>query len=252
MADCTCCTCGATFNLVPAAVAAGKGKFCSTKCRHAGLGFRRQVRAALPGTLADIAERSGIAAGVVRRQLVRLQVAGQAHPSHLVKLQSTGKQGGCLTAIWYEVGPCKDQDMPTDVRPAHVYLVRKELLAAMPGTQVELIARTGSTQGSMPRLIAELHGATLYHISGWKKGGGRAPTAIYSAGAGKDRVCGLVPLTKSQVNQRYKKRLAKRGLLDEYRARQAETQRAVTLRKRGDPLINALFGKSRSASKESV
>lgn len=249
MAACTCNTCGATFNLVPAAVAAGKGKFCSTKCRHAGLGFRRQVRAALPGTVADISTRSGIADGVVRRQLVRLQAVGEAHPSHLVKLPSTGKQGGCLTAIWYGAGPCEDPAMPTDVRPAHVYLVRKELLASMPGTQVELIARTGSTPGSMPRLIAELHEAGLCHISSWKKGGGRAPTAIYSAGVGKDRVCGLTPLTKSQVNQRYKKRLAKRGLLDEYRARQAEAQRAVTLRKRGDPLINALFGRGPAASK---
>lgn len=252
MAACTCLGCGGTFQRVPSEIAIGKGKFCSMACKRDVFGFRRQVRDALPGTVADIVERAGVSEQVARRQLVNLQKDGEAHASHLVRLPSTGKRGGCLTAIWYEAGPGSDPDVPHEPRAAHVYLVRKALLKAMPGTQMELLERIGSTRGSMPRLIAELHQAGRCYISSWKKGAAGAPAAVYSAGLGKDRKCNLVPLTVTQKNRRYKKRLEKRGLLDAYRARNAAQQRAVTLHKRGDPLINALFGKGRAANKETA
>ncbi len=86
MAACTCRTCGATFNRCPAKQANGEGKYCSTGCRAAAAGYRNQVRAALPGTIADIAAHSSVAIETVRDQLVGLQKRGEAHAARLVSV----------------------------------------------------------------------------------------------------------------------------------------------------------------------
>ena len=243
MPKCACLNCGKVRNVVPADIANGKGKFCSMACKQEMCGFRRQVRAALPDTAAGIAERIGIDPAVVRRQLTRLQQMGEAHASRLVPLPAKATRGGNNSAIWYEAGRGDDPAVPHEPRPAHVYLARREILAAMPATMVELIERTSASSCSMSRILRQLHGERRCHIGGWKKGGSGIPTPVYYAGDGTDHNCGLKRLTKAQANKRYKKNLIRRGLYADYLQRNAAQQRAATLRKRGDPLVNALFGK---------
>ncbi len=137
-------------------------------------------------------------------------------------------------------------------RAALAHLYRQHILAAMPGTQSELVERTGLSVGNISRISAELHGAGKCHIIRWRRGVRGGPVAVLAAGAGVDRVCKVENYTRAEVSARYIKRLAKRGQLDQLRARNAANQRSVTLRKRGDPLINALFGKSRAETKEVV
>lgn len=247
MADCTCRTCGATFNRCPAKQANGEGKYCSVDCRNSAAGYRNQVRAALPGTIADIAQRSDVSVETVRDQLVGLQKRGEAHAARLIPVPSEVRgQGAPCFAIWYDAGAGANADIPLMPRAALAHLYRQHILAAMPGTQSQLVDRTGLSQGNISRISAELHAAGKCHIARWRRGVRGGPVPVFASGEGIDRVCKVENYTRAEVCARYKKRLEKHGLMDQHRARLAANQRAVTLRKRGDPLINALFGIGRA------
>ena len=239
-----CQACAGTFNRTPGKLANGEGKYCSSKCRSDLAGYRGQVRAALPGTIADIAARSGVSIETVRDQLVALQKRGEAHPAWLdvVPADNRGRGTPAFAAV-YEAGPGSDPDMPLLPRAVLAHLYRKRILEQMPGTQTQLRERTGLSVGNISRVTAELHSAGKIHITRWRRGVRGGPVPVYAAGAGTDRKCAIENYTRAEVCARYIKRHAKRGTLEQYRARMAANQRAVTLRKQGDPLVNALFGR---------
>lgn len=244
MAACICITCGEPFNQCPAKIAAGEAKYCSLECFHASVGYRRQVRAALPGTINEIVERTSVTADTVRDQLVGLQRRGECHAARLVHVPLAERgRGTPMMALVYEPGPGGDPDAPTAPRAQLAYFFRKAILAAMPGSQMQLVDRTGQSQGSMSRVVREMQAAGQCHIIRWRRAKAGPAYPVYAAGAGVDRPCRIVPFTSAERDERYKKKLERRGLLGQLRAREAVNQRAVTLRKRGDPLVNALFGR---------
>ncbi len=253
MTACTCLACGACFNSPPGDVERGSGKYCSMACRSEAAGYRRQVRNALPGTIADIRDRTGVREDTVRDQLVSLQKRGEAHAGGLVPipLEKRGR-GTPKMAVLYAAGAGGDPEAPVALRAQLAYYSRKLLLEHMPGSQAQLVERTGHSQGGTSRMLAELHAAGKCHIIRWRRAKRGTAYPVYAAGPGKDSVCNIRPMTSAERSARYLKKLDRLGLLEQLRKRNAADQRAVTLRKRGDPLINALFGKGRAATKEGV
>lgn len=242
---CTCLTCGTAFSIIPAKAAAGDGKYCSVPCRAASAGYRRQVRAALPGTIADIVKRTGVAIDTVRDQLVGLQKRGEAHVARLVDVPTAERgRGTPKFALWFESGPGFDPDMPLNPRAALAYMNKLVLLKAMPGSQSELVKRTGHSQGGASRMVGELHAAGKCHIVRWRRAKAGPAIPVYAAGAGVDKPCNVVPMTSTERSRRYMKKLERRGGLPELHARWAAAARQRNLIKRGDPLVAALFGRA--------
>lgn len=62
-----------------------------------------------------------------------------------------------------------------------------KVLAAMPGTHGEIIARSGVERSAVTRWLRILHDAKEIHVSGWQRSDAQGPIKrVYTAGAGKD------------------------------------------------------------------
>ena len=94
------------------------------------------------------------------------------------------------------------------------------VLAAMPATRAEIIAKTGLTKGSVQNAVEKLHAARWCHVSGWRREK-RNNTGTFvqrlSAGPGKDKPCTLQPLTQKQRDNLRQARLIKSGDIEERR-----------------------------------
>lgn len=247
----SCLTCGAAVFETPSRVARGMGKYCSVPCFRASAGYRKQVRAALPGTIYGIAQRVGVSMDTVRDQLVGLQRIGECHAARLVESDNRGR-GLPRMVLLFEAGAGSDPADPIMPRAQLAHYFRKLILDSMPGTQSRLITVTGHSQASMSRIVAELHGAGLCHISGWRRAKAGPVMPVYAAGTGVDKPCRIVPYTSAERSARYMARAERRGTIDAIRARYAAAARTKTMTKTGDPLINALFGRRPAATKEAV
>lgn len=119
---------------------------------------------------------------------------------------------------------------------------RLTVLAALPGTQAEIFAKTGVSQAAISRWLTYLRACGDAHIGGWttaRKGG--QPMAVYNPGAGPDAVCNIKPMTQRQRDRRSRAVRRKTGEWADRSARERAYYWARKPAKR-DPLTAAFFG----------
>lgn len=126
---------------------------------------------------------------------------------------------------------------------------KPEVAAALPGTVLQIVAKTGLAESTVRRMLRRLRDEDAAHISKRLRNvGGSTPRWV--AGPGVDAPP-LVPYTGAQYCRHFRKRVRKAiataeagGLPDERYARHVARKQADKVAKVGDPLINAFFGKA--------
>lgn len=118
---------------------------------------------------------------------------------------------------------------------------RQRVLDAMPGTQAQIIERTGLGLATVSRWVADLRAARQARIAGWQAPANGGPlAAIYGRGNRKDRPKPPSPPAELRV-RRYRARLRASGEWVDRQARQRARYWASKPPRR-DPLVAALFG----------
>lgn len=116
-----------------------------------------------------------------------------------------------------------------------------EVLAAMPGTIVSLVKKTGMSEYSVNRYANMLHADGKCHVGAWRRSGSH-PVRCWAAGPGEDAA---KPSPSAGKTYSKRSRRKKKELLDRDAAVRAESMAIInaTIR-RGDPLVNQLFGRA--------
>jgi hypothetical protein len=101
------------------------------------------------------------------------------------------------------------------VKPAEV------ILAALPGTKMQLAESAGLHKATAIRTVNRLHAAGQIHIGRWMPHPVRGPTMpVYVAGPGKDAADALPRLSRQQISQRHEAKIKGTETMDARRARQ--------------------------------
>lgn len=250
--SCVCLNCGTITKTDSHRASMGYGKYCSVPCRMEHAGYKRQILAVLPATMKQIVERSRVEIGTVRKQILLLQRTGKCHASGITPFTGVMGKGHVAHDIIYSPGPAADPAVPHEKQRAISYFYEKMILAAMPGTQLKLSETTGLAQSTVSRRVHSMHKDGKCHIHRWRKSSSGRRMAVYKAGAGVDAVCAIAPLTQKEINARFRARLVRTGRVVEIRERNNASARAARMRKDGDPLVTALFGKPAERLKEAA
>lgn len=242
---CSCINCGVQYKAFNSDVAAGRGKYCSPECCSLSRTVYVQVMAAAPGTTDGIANKAGLSVRHVRDVLRRLCQSGKMHAAMLIPAPPSASHNVAGHALVFDIGPSPFPDAPATPRAALSYFYEKAILAAMPAIQKTIIEVTGFPQSTVTVYVNELHARGACHIKGWKRPTKRLGkfVPVYEAGEGKDVPCRLKPLTGPERYQRAVKKLAASGKLEQATEHRKELRRARNLWAKGDPLVNAFFGR---------
>lgn len=248
----TCAVCAKVFTVAPSKVARGCGVTCSATCRAEVTGFGRQIRAAMPGTARQIAEKSRVEVACVRDRLGDMLRAGTCHVAGFVPNDLGNIQGAPKFMPVLALGPSPDPDMPADMRAAVTYHTRRIILAAMPATVPKIAEATGMPQTSTLRIVKALYDEGKCHEGGWQRAARGLAAAIYHAGEGQDQPCRLKKFTPAQKDKRHRRKLKTDPALSEkYEAKMAKDRSRYWDKKattRRDPMIAAVFGPARHLS----
>lgn len=118
---------------------------------------------------------------------------------------------------------------------------RAVVLAAMPGTQSQIIAATGLSAPTVSRWCEDLVARREAHISGWYTPTHGGPLrGIYHAGPGRQA---RMPrhLSDAARMRRYRRKLVAEGKWEDVLAKR-RTKAAASRVPKPDPLMKALFG----------
>lgn len=126
---------------------------------------------------------------------------------------------------------------------------RKEVEAALPGTVLQLVDKTGLAESTVRRMLRRLRDDDKAHISKRLRNVGGS-TPLWVAGPGEDAPP-LKPYTAAQYCRRFRKRVRK-AIKDAEAGRKPDPRylrhvaRVQTdkIAKVGDPFINAFFGRT--------
>jgi hypothetical protein len=251
----TCAVCAKVFTVSPSKAARGGGVTCSAACRKDIAGFGRLVRAALPGTARQVADRSGVMLASLRAMLTKMLRAGTCHVAGFERNDQGKLQGAPKFMPVLALGPSPDPDMPADMRAAVTYHTRKITLAAMPNSVPAIAVDTGMPQTSTLRIVKQLHDEGLCRVGDWQRSIRGLPSAIYHAGAGEDVPCRLKKFTPAQKTARYLRNVKNNPDLGVKRdltvARDRNRYWEKVATERRDPMIAALFGPARAPMESS-
>lgn len=240
----SCAHCGKEFKVFHSYIVDGCGKYCRIECARQGRSNFPAILGALPGTLAEIVEKAGIGEKSVARTVTRMAARGMLHAVKLAPAPSVeGKKQSALV-LYFEAGPSPLEDAPLHLRELLYWLYDRVILKAMPGGQDDIARKTGIPQSSVSTHLTAMHKARMCHIKDWKpgeKGKGKF-VAVWKRGKGLDAPCTLRALTAAEHHQNRIRRVVEAGKMEEFRHRRQDAQKRLRLRRRGDPLINALFG----------
>ena len=244
MLECICAHCKEAFLIPGARVNQGEGKYCSLRCKHDACGLFGTLLNALPGTLSEISQKTGINLKSVRASMARLIDAGRAHFTGLIETTEHAGHGLERHALRFEAGPFPDDWVfPKKMRLAVPLMTEKLVLDAMPGNQIALAEKTGLCISTISVIVRRLHATEQCHIGRWKRPAKGTATPVYKSGKGKDVANNVVVFTMKEKTERWLKKATKNGRIVEYRQRRAQAQRTRYARANGDQLINALFGR---------
>ena len=121
------------------------------------------------------------------------------------------------------------------------------ILAALPATYEEVVLRAGLLLHTVKYRMRVMRAAGLCHIGKWARvigKGGRYMPVIH-AGPGKDAPCAFKKLSDKQYSARYRKKHKHTETGEIRRAKGRARQWRIKAEKHGDPLHNALFGRSK-------
>ncbi|WOH61925.1 hypothetical protein [Bradyrhizobium sp. BWC-3-1] len=99
-------------------------------------------------------------------------------------------------------------------------------LQAMPGTLKDMADRIDAPKATVQHWIQDLRACGWAHVGKWQRTegpGGIVP--VFYAGPGRDAPCKLEALTRTEVQQRYRKRLRKSEDYPHIRAKMTAKQR---------------------------
>lgn len=114
-------------------------------------------------------------------------------------------------------------------------------IAEAPRTQSQVRRKTGLSQATVSRCLAELRERRDAHVSSWWQHPNGGPTTMtYSAGPGRDAPKPRV-LTDTERTNRHRAQLRASGDWEDRKAKQRATRWAGR-QVRPDPLISAFFG----------
>lgn len=116
---------------------------------------------------------------------------------------------------------------------------RKLIVNALPGCMQELAKKSGCAESTIRRWLHRLRSAGECYISGWKRNCGGF-TAIYAAGAGKDRPCRLKSKTTAQWCKEWRQRARTSGQLEMIYSRKNARRRADDAARRPQTWLSAL------------
>lgn len=246
-----CIVCDKQFSVAPSKAAAGAGTTCSMKCRNEIRGFGRHVRAALPGTVRQVAERTSVDIACVRDLLGDMVRADTCHVAGFELNPITGHGAPKYMPVM-ALGPSPDPDMPKDMRAAGTWHTGQLVLKAMPLAAVDIAAALGVAATTVQRIVDNLHESGKCHVGEWRRAVRGSFVAIYYLGDGEDAPCRLKKLTQAQKDKRYKRKMKNDPELSaRFDARAAKgrarywEKKAATVR---DPMLAAMFGPATSST----
>ena len=238
-----CQTCGKPFQAHLCKLENGFRKFCSVTCRHESNGFRRMVLDSLPSSPSRLCKQFNLPGKTIQRILKRGTELGDCHIVKMVCVDGEPSRNTSPYEFFFAPGPKPIvSTLPDGFKEAQKLLLLHVVLGAMPAIQSDLRAKTGLSQSSVCVAIQQLRQEGRCHIAKWRKAGTGAPVAVMAVGNRKDAVCRIKNFTREEIFDRYLKKLKKDGRLEDYRRRAASRQAIRALRKKGDGMVNALFG----------
>lgn len=247
-----CTVCQNPFGVSPSKANRGAGITCSMECRAVVRGYTPRILAVLPATAAEAAEKSHVSLACARAILGRMVHAGTAHVIGFVQNPIASGNGAPTFMPVIAEGFPVNSEMPMDTRAAVTYHTRKLIIDDMPGTIPDIAISTQMPETSVRRMTLLLWREGKCHIGAWVRSTRGKPVAIYHAGEGKDVPCKIKKLDKVTVQARYRKKLKRTADQDDaydVRTAQQRTRYWVDKAKQGDPLVNALFGPRKTATK---
>lgn len=123
---------------------------------------------------------------------------------------------------------------------------RQRVADALPGTRLEIAARLPDLADStVRRWLRIMRADNECHIKGWRRSTGTrgAFKAVYAMGPGKD-AAKIKPEGTAVYSRRYRKNTKHGEAGDRRRAYGEAVYFSKKAEKRGDPLVNALFGRT--------
>lgn len=213
-----CITCAKQFKVYAYRSEEGYGKFCSDACRRSGWGYQLAVKAVLPATVAQIVDKTGINALLVRKIITALYRRGEAHGVCMVSSGRPAKRSVPSKDVLHASGPSSDPDMPRGIREVRDYFIKNMILGAMPNTLQRIADKIDLPRSTVCVHLKKLREDNRCHIIGWRRAVQGDPIARWGAGHGKDKPCNIVPMTQKERTARFLAKAEKKGRMDELRA----------------------------------
>lgn len=221
-------------------------------------GYRAAIERALPGTIPQLVEKSGMREPVVRQWIKRFRGDGTCHIGDWER-ERRGR-GACAVLPVFVPGPGADEPYIPDVGEVQWLDLprnrnRQLVLDAMPGSKSEIAAKTGLSKGVVGRWVDELHSEGKCRIWKWRRPEAvRGPhMPIYKAGEGEDKPKNIEYLTEAEKSVRYREKQARLARQEEVHRDRSQRRVLVTKAKqlgmRRDPMIAALHGAAKRKGK---
>lgn len=124
-----------------------------------------------------------------------------------------------------------------------------EILALLPRSVNDLTDVMDLSRTGIRHHVNSMLSMRMIHVGAWKRtqGEGGSYQPVYHVGEGVNVACKLTPNTPAERSKKYLKNLKKRDGQEEYE-RQKAARRALyhakKAAKKGDPLVNAFFGRA--------
>ncbi len=173
------------------------------------------------------------------------RVGSSKHGSAVWRLHcQCGKHFDVATPLikkgWYRCPVC--QPKPRDHQTAAI-------LAALPGTIPEIMAKTNMTRWMARNRLREMHKDGKIKVGAWRRASTNGnPMPVFHKGPGKDKPCTLPRMTVAEMSRRYRESIAGTEQHDAMNARKRANYHADKAAQVGDPLVLALFGRRAPAN----
>ena len=121
--------------------------------------------------------------------------------------------------------------------------VRAAIIAALPGSQKQIVERTGFVKSTVSRHIVALHHQHEIRIYAWARQKGCGPySPEFEKGSGPDVPCDLQPIPETVRAKKMRDKRRRTGEIEEDKAKARARYHANRASYKNDPLMAALYG----------